>query len=112
MGSHCRLETYLHGVKDSGSTWDEARLGLWFAALQRTVPFGVHVLSQCDFLHFGTTRQLISSGNTLVQFERLNTAPRQCLSLNNQIRHKGEIAACLSWVEGVHHRGQAHLCGT
>ncbi len=100
MGSHCRLETYLHGVKDSGSTWDEARLGLWFAALQRTVPFDVHVLSQCDFLHFGTTRQLISSGNTLVQFERLNTAPRQCLSLNNQIRHKGEIAGASSWVEG------------
>ena len=33
------------------------------------VPFSVHVVRQCEFLHFGTSRQIITSGQQLVRSE-------------------------------------------
>ena len=44
-----------------GSVWDDVALDSLFDSLAGT-QFGVQVLPQCGFLHFGTTRQTFHVG--------------------------------------------------
>jgi fucokinase len=110
LGTDVTPAHYLKTVKTCTSPWDEERLQRLFQTVN-AIPFHVSVLPQCDFLHFGTTRQVISSGNTLVQYERLNTAPQGCLSLNNEIAGQGQVTGTSSWVEGCRIKAKLVLSG-
>lgn len=110
LGTDMTPAHFLKTVKTCASPWDERRLHQLFDTVN-TIPFHVSVLPQCDFLHFGTTRQVISSGNTLVQYERLNTAPQGCLSLNNEITGPGQVTGISSWVEGCRIKAPLRLSG-
>ena len=110
LGTDVTPAQYLKTIKACASPWDEDRLQQLFKTVN-TIPFHVSVLPQCDFLHFGTTRQIISSGNALVQYERLNTAPQECLSLNNEISAQGQATGTSSWVEGCRIRATLRLSG-
>ena len=83
----------------SGSTWSAGQLARAHAALSQ-VPFSAQVLPQCEFLHFGTTRQLITSGMELLEHDHQPSGPGTCLSLNNHITAGGQILGGDSWVEG------------
>ncbi|NQT03249.1 MAG: hypothetical protein HQ580_14575, partial [Planctomycetes bacterium] len=99
MGSEANSAQYIKSVQQSGSLWDSALLGRLFESL-RSIPFGVNVLPRCEFLHFGTSRQVISSGNILMQRDIGSTSLNTCLSINNEIIDGGEIAGTNAWVEG------------
>mgnify|MGYP003681946557 CR=1 FL=1 len=65
MGSQCTPEFYRSAVHSSGSHWEKDLLDRIFATVS-AAPCRVEVLRHCGFLHFGTTRQIIASGQELV----------------------------------------------
>lgn len=99
LGTQTTQKSYVDTVLQSGSPWDQLRLNSFFEGL-KPITFHVNALTHCDFLHFGTTRQIVSSAHALIQHERLNSAPREVLSLNNHIANTGEIQGTASLVEG------------
>jgi fucokinase len=61
LGEEATLAHHRRQAKDAGSTWSDDGLRRMFSALHR-VPFHLQTIPQARFLHFGTTRQLITSG--------------------------------------------------
>jgi galactokinase/mevalonate kinase-like predicted kinase len=110
LGTAATEDHYLHTVKQSGSDWDTVTLKTLHQGL-RSIAFHVNALTHCDFLHFGTTRQIITSAYALIQHERINTAPREVLSLNNHISDTGRIQGVTSLVEGCHIQDALTLAG-
>jgi galactokinase/mevalonate kinase-like predicted kinase len=102
MGKEVRFENFLKNVRASGSRLSESFLVTIFDSMSK-VPFYVHPLEDCTFLHFGTPRQLIETGSELMQ----NT----CLSINNHIHKNGRITGTESWVEGCRIRSELTLEG-
>jgi fucokinase len=99
MGSEVRFEDFRESVRDSGSALSESSLKAIFESLS-DIPFFVHSLPDCIFLHFGTPRQIIESGTELLRRDR-GIIPRDIyLDVNNRIRGQGRIAGGRSWVEG------------
>jgi galactokinase/mevalonate kinase-like predicted kinase len=75
FGTRTTLDDYRTSARQAGSRWDDAALARMYETLHR-VPFMVQTLARCNFLHFGTTRQLIHSGQELVQRDQdLGRAP-------------------------------------
>jgi fucokinase len=110
LGSEATAEHLLASARSSGSTWDEASLRRLFDALH-PVPFHVQVLPRCRFLHFGTTRQLISSGLELIR-QCGGTPPADgLLGLNNTILPGGSISGGNSWVEACQLAAPLFLAG-
>ena len=99
MGSEASFKDYLQSVRRSGSHLDESLIRHVFDALSR-VPFDVCILPQCGFLHFGTSRQLIYSGNDLLSMDYGTSHSSSCLSINNEISGAGQIIGANSWLEG------------
>jgi galactokinase/mevalonate kinase-like predicted kinase len=99
MGSEASSAQYIKSVLQSGSPWDRALLDKLFKSLC-SIPFGVNVLPRCEFLHFGTSKQIISSGNILMQRDIGSTSLNTYLSINNEITDGGEIMGTNAWVEG------------
>jgi galactokinase/mevalonate kinase-like predicted kinase len=99
MGSEANSAQYIKSVKQSGSLWDSALLGRLFESLC-SIPFDANVLPRCEFLHFGTSKQVISSGNILMQRDIGSTSLNTCLSINNEIIEDGEVVGTNAWVEG------------
>lgn len=99
MGAEATADDYADAAAASGSKWPPALLGRLFEAL-RPLPFAVEALPQCDFLHFGTTRQLIASGRRLAQLDLGLSERRSVLSLNNEFAGDGRIDGEDAWVEG------------
>ena len=71
----------------SGSSWSAEQLARAYTVLSQ-VPFSAQVLPQCEFLHFGTTRQLITSGLELLEHDNQPAGPGTCLSLNNRLTRR------------------------
>jgi len=99
LGTQATEEHYLQTMQQCGSPWNTTTLKGLYQGL-RPIAFHVNALTHCHFLHFGTTRQIITSAYALIQRERLNTAPREVLSLNNHITSRGQIQGTTSLVEG------------
>lgn len=99
IGTEVNLTHYVDSVRQSGSTWDEPLLAQLFDLL-RDIPFHANVVPQCEFLHFGTSRQIISSGNMLIQNDLGSTPLHTCLSINNDMTHSGQVTGKNAWVEG------------
>lgn len=98
LGAETTRADYERSVCSSGSRWDSARLGQVFTQL-RAIPFSAQVLDRGSFLHFGTTREIIASGQELLRREARMQPNGSCLSVNNQIRGEAQLAACDAWVE-------------
>lgn len=99
LGSEATVEQHAVSALDSGSRFSRALLGEVFAAM-RAVEFSVRVLPRCGFLHFGTTRQIISSGADLLREDRGVAAAEDVIGINNEMIDGGGIAGVNSWVEG------------
>lgn len=104
-GQSATLEHYLTTAKASGSEWDDATLKRMFDIL-RPMPFHVQVVPHCEFLHFGTTRQLISSG---LAMSASGNPDNTILSLNNRITPPGTITGSQAWIEGCRISAPLHL---
>ena len=97
LGTETTQTHFLKTVRDSGSKWEEQALDGIFSAL-RPMPFHVQVVPECKFLHFGTTRQLISSGLELAG--NATTHGSSILTMNTTVTGTGTITGTQSWVEG------------
>ena len=107
LGTDTTLEQYAENVRASGSTLDGPLLAEWFAFL-RHIPLNLDILPSCKFLHFGTTRQLITSGIALLAEDSGGPA-QTSLILNSDIH--SEIAADHAWIEGCSIRDTLTLEG-
>ncbi|NQU24575.1 MAG: hypothetical protein HQ567_25105, partial [Candidatus Nealsonbacteria bacterium] len=110
LGDRITEADYIEAVRVAGSTWDDARLARIFEAL-RGVDFHLQVLSQCSFLHFGTTRQLLASGAELLRQDARLRQDNTWLSVNNEIGSSGNVAGKDAWVEGCRIRAPLVLDG-
>jgi galactokinase/mevalonate kinase-like predicted kinase len=99
MGTGATAEEHRKSAKSSGSSWPDADLEFLFHAL-RDIPFHIQVVPRCGFLHFGTTRQVITSGLELLQRDLGSIQPGGCLNVNNAVGAEGSISGPHSWVEG------------
>jgi len=110
LGSEANLTRYINSVQESGSSWKKRMLERLFESLS-DIPFYVHVLPQCEFLHFGTSRQIISSGKILMQKD-LDSAPLNPLvSVNNEIPEAGQVVGTNAWIEGCRVNSKLTLDG-
>ena len=110
MGSGATLEQYLASVRGGGCAWGQELLKQTFETLW-PVPFAVQILPRCRFLHFGTTRQIISSGEELLREDRGLAQLDIPLSINNHFHGDGSVIGSHSWVEGCRIAAPLHLAG-
>ena len=110
MGSEASAPHHVHQCRQSGSRWDSLDLENLFFHLK---PFSFYVQSvpQCRFLHFGTTKQLISSGIELRQLDQSDYDQSIPLILNSTIRNAGLIQGKRSWIEGCDVASEVKLAG-
>ncbi|MCJ7580108.1 MAG: hypothetical protein MUP98_06190 [Candidatus Aminicenantes bacterium] len=99
LGSEATLKNYVQTLKEHGSRWPVPLQELLFSRLA-PISFQVEVLKECGFLHFGTLRQLIQSGNDLLRLDYGHFHKNSRLEINNQITKKGHLDGPMSWVEG------------
>ena len=110
MGSRATAEHHAAAARAGGSRWDDALLGRVYDSLSPR-PFSVQVLAQCGFLHFGTTRQIITSGIDLLRQDRGVWELDTCVCINNDVAGDGGIAGANAWVEGCRVRSALALGG-
>ena len=110
LGDRATAEQYVRSAQSSGSTWPDPLLRSVFDAL-RTVRFSVQVLPHCEFLHFGTTRQLITSGLALLRADRGVSRLQACLKIGNEAADDASISGANAWVEGCRVRAPLELAG-
>ena len=109
LGSEANLSHYSREVRRNGSKIDEKTLNGFFAVLG-PVQLNLQLLEKSSFLHFGSTRQLISSGIALLTKDLGKIPETTALTINNQLEPKGMIDGANSWIEGC--RLSAPLCLT
>jgi len=110
LGSETTAEHHRTSSLASGSGWSAEQLTEAYGMLSE-VPFSTVVLPHCDFLHFGTTRQLITSGMELLKHDGQPSGADVCISLNNHILEQGCFSGGESWVEGCRLAAPLKLAG-
>lgn len=99
LGTESTLEHYYRAVRASGSKLDDALLAQLFHSLRR-IPLNLQMMEQCSFLHFGSTKQLISSGIALTSEDEGAVPASSMLAMNNDLQSNGTIEGREAWVEG------------
>ncbi|MHC5101683.1 MAG: fucose pyrophosphorylase domain-containing protein [Planctomycetota bacterium] len=99
FGSEATEKLHRQSAWDSGSTWSQDLLSDLFDRA-RAIDFQAKVLSRCDFLDFGSVRQIINSGYRLVHEHTGNVKLSDSLTMNTSVSPKGTIAGSPVWVEG------------
>ena len=99
LGTDTTFADYLASTRKSGSRIAEPVLAELYDRL-RPIPLRLTALRECHFLHFGSTRQLISSGNELVTRDCGAPPPDRTLSIASEITPPGRLDATESWMEG------------
>ncbi|MBN1362676.1 MAG: hypothetical protein JW993_18910 [Sedimentisphaerales bacterium] len=110
MGSEASLANYLQSARDSGSNWSGAELTELFQTLS-AMPFNLQLLKHCDFLDFGSSRGLLSSGTRLFQEDRGISLLASYLDINNEIAPSASIQGTSAWVEGSRIASSVGLAG-
>jgi hypothetical protein len=110
LGTESTFAHYLATARASGSQIAEPILAELFRQL-RYIPLSVATLRECSFLHFGSTRQLISSGIELVTRDRGTPPPDLTLTVASEVAPSGHLHATESWVEGCRIRASLTLRG-
>lgn len=91
-----RFVQYVQSLQAGGAHLEAALTSEWFRSLHE-IPLRVCVLSESKFLHFGTTRQLITSGLDLVE-EDSGKPARTTLILNSEVQ--ADVVGNDAWIEG------------
>jgi len=110
MGTDVTREVYLEGLRNNRSRWDASQAVRLFEAVS-PIPFHVRVLPECEFLHFGTSLQLIGSGQYVWQQERRTPSLDAVLAINTEVSGRGTIAGSKAWVEGCRVGSRLQLAG-
>ncbi len=110
LGTETTLEQYIEAAGTSGSQWPTSLLQRIYHEVS-SIPSSVCVLKSCDFLHFGSTREILASGRQIFQQQqqqRLGQAGA-CLSINNQFADHVTAPKGEAWIEGCRVRDQLIL---
>ena len=99
LGTESSIEHYLQTVTASGSKQEESLLGELYRSLNG-IPTNLQMLRQFTFLHFGSTRQLVSSGISLITHDDKAVPVTTVLGMNNDVARVGLISGNHAWVEG------------
>ena len=99
LGTEATAAHHLTSTRSNGSRLETSLIRQLFDAL-RSIPCNVQVLSRCDFLHFGSTNQLISSGARLFTLDCGKPPSRGVLAITNELGMGGKITGGDCWVEG------------
>ena len=110
MGAEATAAHHRRQVRAAGSIWNDAGLKKIFHALA-DVPFHLQTVPEVRFLHFGTTRQLITSGSELRRHDSRAVSLAAPLSLNNEIEPGGKIIGAHAWIEGCRLSAPLKLAG-
>jgi len=110
LGTQATAEHHAAQAIGSGSKWSKTALARVFKAMSPNA-FHLSIVLRARFLHFGTTRQLITSGIELRQNDRATAQPTAPISINNEVVAGGEIAGSGSWVEGCRIAAPLRLAG-
>lgn len=110
LGTEARPESYVASVSQSGSKWSKEALEILFDA-SRDVEFYYQSLSRCDFLHFGTSRQVISSGISVLAADRGVVPPAGNVEINNAVSPAASIAGNQYWLEGCRINSKVTMAG-
>jgi len=107
LGTETTFDQYADNLRTGGSTIDCQLLAEWFSPL-RKIPLNLAIHPRCKFLHFGTTRELITSGIAL-RTEDAGKPAQTSLILNCGVQ--SEITAEHAWMEGCTVHGALTLEG-
>jgi len=101
MGEEVEYSHYINSVRNSGSDLSESSLKSIYESLSK-VNFFIDNVPKCEFLHFGTMRQLIKNGTDLLRKDLGNSIRDIGLRMNNDISIEGHIIAKNAWIEGCY----------
>ncbi|MBM4041050.1 MAG: hypothetical protein FJ290_21325, partial [Planctomycetes bacterium] len=110
MGAEATPALYRQAAWAGGSTWEEPLLNRLFEGLAG-IPFRVHVVPECRFLHLGTTRELVVNGAQLDTRDRSASEADTPIGINNELAADGALVGGTAWVEGCRIRGRVTLQG-
>ncbi len=110
LGTRSSLSHFMASAGSSGSKWKKPLFELFFNRLSR-VRFSAGVLPRCEFLDFGTTSQIIKSGNQILREDFGVSQLETCIGINNHLVDKGNITGHPAWVEGCRIDGTLTLGG-
>ncbi len=110
LGTQANSSHYLRCMRESGSAWNDMLLGRLFQVLS-SLPFHVRLLPRCEFLDFGTSRQVIASGQILTQQDRGAASLNAVLDINNLLGPAGSLTGSNAWVEGCRINAPLQLAG-
>ena len=99
LGRDVRPGGYVDEVREAGSAIGGDVLRAIYRGL-RPLPFHVHVVPRFRFLHFGTLRDLIDSGRSLVDSEMAEPEKGAAVVVNSRIRGRGAVLGKYAWIEG------------
>ena len=99
LGKEVSLAHYFREVRRSGGTIPEEILADFFEHLH-TIPLNLQILERCRFLHFGATRELITSGIALLTHDEGSMPSETALSINNALESGAAIEGSDCWIEG------------
>ena len=99
IGARAGTAHHTAAARAAGSLLDDAVLERIFNSLSG-IAFHVQVLDGCGFRHFGTTRQIITSGAELVREDTGRDERKTYVNINNEIGGEGKIVGHDAWIEG------------
>ncbi|MFC2158178.1 L-fucokinase [Acidobacteriota bacterium] len=99
LGTETTLDFYMDSIGLTKSSELAPQFEDLFQKLQK-IPFYAQRIARFDFLHFGTLRQLINTGNDLQNMDLGISQSNSFLNINNDIRDDGRINGFDSWIEG------------
>lgn len=105
LGAEATAQTHLADARDAGSEFDEQLLRDIHDGLTGC-EFHVRTAGRCSFLHFGTTREIITSGSEL-----LGAGGGSRVEINTEIAPDGSLTGESSWVEGCQIAAAVELGG-
>ncbi len=110
LGTDSTLDEYVATMRASGSRWPTALLERIYRAVS-PIPSAICVLKKCEFLHFGSTREILASGRRIFQREQQQRLGHSevCLSINNQFAPRVAVPKAEAWIEGCRVREQVSL---
>lgn len=112
MGTEADRGDYLARVRAAGIRHDTSVLKEIFDAVS-DIRFRVNPLSACEFLHFGTMQQLISSGRALSERGGLRGESGHRLMMNSRLDPRnGRISGGPAWVDGCRIESELSLAGS
>ena len=111
MGTQATPGHHVRTARASGSKWKEPMLARLFPELH-SIPMHLEIADPCAFLHFGSTRQLISSGLALVREETGATPASTALMVTTDVQTGAAVVASESWLEACRVRAPLVLHGS